>query len=178
MRGRGFSLAEALITSFLFLLVLGVAALFMRDYSQVLRLESEQTGRRQAQASLERIAADARQAVRFSSPVPAGGPAAVLELTRLNPTAPHLPATLPDPLPASWAPLPAASLMTVRYEVSGGRLLRTVRMPAAPVESATLLAEAPGLSCRFLVSGCLEVELGVLRDGAVVPLRSEVYPIP
>lgn len=174
---KAFSLAETLVTSFLFLMVLGVAALFLRDYSQIMRQDTEQSQRSQALASLEQIASEARQAIAFVTPPLGSGTAVpVLEFDRMNPRQPHLPTVLPSPLPVSWQPHPGTSLVRVRLEVVGGQLQRRTRqLVGGPApQTMALLDPCDGLACRFLTNGNLEVVISLLVDGVVQTTRAEL----
>lgn len=170
MKERAFTLVEALLTGFLLLLLLGVAALLLSDYARIMRGDERKQTMRNLMAGLERMSSEVRLAQQVSEP--GGALASRLTFVRFQPAVAALPPGLPDPLPTSWNPRPSVSLMTVTYDLQGDRLMRTARAGGL-TESELLASDCTGLAAQFLASGNLEVAVSYDESGAVRTLRSE-----
>lgn len=170
MSRRAFTLIEALLTGFLLLLLLGVAALLLSDYARIMRGDERKQTMRNLVAGLERMSAEVRLAQQVTEP--GGTLASRLTFVRIQPAVATLPPSLPDPLPATWNPRPSASLMTVTYEVLGDQLVRTARSGGL-TETELLASDCSGLATQFLPSGNLEMAVSYQEGGAVRSLRGE-----
>lgn len=139
---RGFSVAEALLTSFLVLLVLGAVASLVRQYGQVANHARLKDSSLRALLGLTGVGRELKSALSISSP--ASGVASTVNFTRVRPDATgRFPFPLPTSPPAFDPRLPE---MNVVYQVVGRELLRQV-----DADTPELVAEnVVGFSCRYV----------------------------
>lgn len=119
---RGVSLLEALVTAFLGLLLLGVVALTVKEYGQVLSKGQVLDQQIELTLALQRLCQEVQASTAVLVPT-----ASSLQLTRLDPGNPNrFPLQLhpPQPVPASWNPQTPSWLVTIDYAVVGGALMR------------------------------------------------------
>jgi hypothetical protein len=120
-RHRGVSLAEALLTSFIMMMILAVVASLMRQYSDITRHAARKDASIELRQGLESIRHELMSAVEITAPLP-GASSGVLEFTRVDPA---IPRPAPLPAPVAWDPL--TDIMQVRYErLVSGLLVRRV----------------------------------------------------
>ncbi|MEW6278398.1 MAG: hypothetical protein AB1758_07255 [Candidatus Eremiobacterota bacterium] len=168
---RGVTLAEVLLTMFLFILMLGVAGTLVREYSGVLRhSSSKERTLRSALVGLDRIDCELAQAHAVVSPA-TSTPVSLLEFRKLDPGAARLPAP-PTPVPAGWAPHDPAYEVTVRYRVLQGTLIREVVGGGAPM---AVVQGPQGLNAVLLPNGNVEVSLSIQEDKLLRTLSTEVF---
>ncbi|MBT9589009.1 hypothetical protein IV102_37090 [bacterium] len=119
---RGVSLLEALVTAFLGLLLLGVVALTVKEYRQVLSKSQVLDQQIELTLALRRLCQEVQASTAVLVPT-----ASSLQLTRLDPGNPNrfpLQLNPPQPVPASWTPQTPSWLVTVDYAVVTGALTR------------------------------------------------------
>lgn len=173
---RGFSLLEALVTSFLVLVMLGVIGGVIQGYMRAQAVtEAKDRNWEAVVNSLRSVRNDCQAAVAFLQPLPTDlAVSPRLDLQRFSPAATRLPAVLPTPLPASWDPMPATELITIRYEVTPEEVLtRTLLVPAG--ESFRLAQETTGFSVQHVDTSLLEVAFSIQDRGRTLALRTRIH---
>ncbi|MBI3925649.1 MAG: hypothetical protein HY319_08925 [Armatimonadetes bacterium] len=171
MRRRAFSLAEAVIASFLIFLILGVAATLVQGYSRVMRDSSgKERTHLAAQLALERVRAEVASAIEVLDPT--AGSNTELKFDKLDPRAARLPDPLPDPLPADWEPWEPADRITVRYFIDGGNLMREASGPGGAVVE-TITRGIEGFLVTVEPPGSLDITVTVREDRRVVTFTTK-----
>lgn len=162
---KAVSLAEAIITMFLVSLVFGAAAQMIGEAHRVIRFQSYKTASQQgAQLALQRMLSESREAVNIT----AVGPS-TLELIKVDPSIPRFVASPPSP----WNPL--SNFLTVRYFLTGDRLMRQVTVGASGTSATQVLAESvSGLVTALLPNGNLEITLSFQEEKKVQTWRTQV----
>ena len=162
---RAFTLPEALLTTMLCALILGLAGSLLQGYSQMSRSSA---GKEQAtllgQMALERVTGEAASAVKLASPSGSGA-SSLLQFNKYDPAvdATRVPQVLPTTLPSLYDPYDASYLANVTYEVVNSGLTRQVTN-ASGATTQTLVADGiSGLSFQLHGSDYLEVQL-VMQD--------------
>lgn len=158
-RPRGVSLAEALLTSFIMMMILAVVASLMHQYAEVTRHAAKKDASTEMRQQLDLIRRELMGAVDISSP-PAGGTAAQLQFNRIDPaSARGIPATLaplPNPSPAVWDPRAATIQVTYQRQASG-ILTRQVGVgPQETVLSTCSFFQARGVGRTMFLTGSVQ----------------------
>ncbi len=164
---RGFSLIETLVTFFLVSLVLALVASIAREYGQMVRSGDRSGASQQArQLVLRTLRAELEGATRVLSPT--GGPNPVLEFETYGAVAGRLPDP-PDPPPPTWDPRDPTHLITVRYSLVGGELIRDVGGTQQVVAQ-----DLAGFSAQVLADQTLEMTLSYELSGRLLQVRGVV----
>lgn len=177
---RGISLIELMVSMAVMLVVLGVAAGLMREYSSAVRFSSAKAASLAAQVALQRMVAETREALVMLAPASSAS-GSELRFEKIDPSAGEwIPPVVPDPVPVSWDPQPAGLVMEVRYFVDGrGTLVREVTPPAGPLQAWDLAPEISGLAVNHATSGLVELELSVQEPGRLRVFAAKVArPVP
>ena len=164
MRRKAFTLPEALLTTMLCALILGLAGSLIQGYSQMSRSSAaKDQSTLLGQMALERIASEASSAVKLGSPS-GSGPASLLQFNKYDPgvDATRVPLILGS-LPSAYDPYDASYLANVTYEITGGGLTRQVTNANSTTTQALLADGLIGLSFQLRGGDFLEVQL-VLQD--------------
>ena len=159
---RAFSLIEALVVSFLVLILLGtIGGVVGRYLSANQMLKEKDRGREAVALALHSLRSDCQQSVAFLSPLPNDTSAvSTLRLEILDASQPRLPNSLPTPLPSIWTPV--GSRLTIEYRIdTDANLMRTLTN-SSPADSQTLVQQTQGFSARHLERNLLEIQLSVL----------------
>jgi len=162
---KAVSLAEAVITMFLVAIVFGATAEMIGEAHRVIRFQSYKTASQQgAQLALQRMVSESREAVNIT----AVGPG-TLELVKVDPSVPRF----VDPAPSSWNPL--SNFLTVRYFLSGDRLMRRVTVASSGTTATQVLGESvSGLMTALLPNGNLDITLSFQEEKKVQTWRTQV----
>jgi len=160
-RRQGFSLAEALLSFALFLLVLSLITQGISQLSQITKFfDAKSQVFSSATSALGRICSDAREATQITMPM-AGDPAtyAQLDIKKVEPSqwANYYPTTPPTP----WNPRDASLEETLKYSLSGDQLqCQTITGSGMQVETVSFGVQ--GFTVRRVQNLCLEIRLAYL----------------
>ena len=127
MKRRAFTLLEALVTMALVATVFGTLVVLLQDSSRVVNLSNQKDAARSAgQVGLERVCNELWEATAVDSPAAAGVDATILTFEKADPSATtRLPTPIPEP-PGAFNVADPAFHLTVSYELSGRRFIRSV----------------------------------------------------
>lgn len=160
-RPRGVSLAEALLTSFIMMMILAVVASLMHQYAEVTRHAAKKDASTEMRQQLDMIRRELMGAIDITDP-PAGGTSTRLEFDRIDPaSARGIPATLaplPNPSPAVWDPRDPATTIQVTYErqVSGILTRQVGSGPLETVLSTCSFFQARGVGRTMFLTGSVQ----------------------
>ena len=158
---RGFSLAEALLSFALFLLVLSLITQGVSQLSQITKFfDAKSQVFASATSALGRICSDAREATQITTPT-AGDPAtyAQLELKKIEPSkwVNYYPVAPPTP----WNPRDPALEETLKYSLSGDQL-QCQSITGLGMQVETVSFGVQGFTVRRVQTLCLEIRLAYL----------------
>jgi len=174
MRRRGLSLVEVLATLFLFSICLAVISQLLANSQQAMKHSRGQD--RSVQAALVTLN-DLRDEVKEATTLVVPASAAVattLELSKANPNIARFPNPLPAVAPTGWTLFPSGSLVTVRYKVVAGALVREI-VSGLPVASYTMTEGISDLKTRLLAGGNVEISIEVMEQQKNQTLLTSVY---
>lgn len=175
---RGFTLLEALITMFLFLVVMVVFASLARQYTRILRHTDGKTVLMQAATtSLELLAREMRGAVGMVNPSTRGSASVnALSFRIVNQNVNRLyPPTDPPRYPILDL-YGSGNLLRIDYRIQQDQLLREVHDPANTLLSSTVAGSGiVGMGCRWNADQSANVTLTVQEDYSLKSLTQVVY---
>lgn len=173
-RGRGLSLVEVLATLFLFSICLAVVSQLLANSQQALKHSRGQDRSVQAAlVTLNELRDEVKEATTVVVPASATV-ATTLELRKANPNVARFPSPLPATSPTGWTLFPANSLVTVRYKVVTGDLVREI-VSGLPVASYPMAEGISDLKTRLLAGGNVEISFAVAEQQKSQTLLTSVY---
>lgn len=172
-RVDAFTILETLITLTLVLFVFTIAGGLVTGYLRTSRFSAGvDRNLEAAQTALGRIRSEAGQAIRFTSPLPAGPAVSTLTFQKVVP----LPSRLPDPtlpFPSSWDPHDPNWRATVTISLNQDQLVRSVVLGST--STAPLARGIDSFSVGFLPSGNLGIQISTREGERVRTLTSELF---
>ena len=168
MKGRGFSLAEAMIVSFLLLILVGMMAGLAQEYSRVSRyLSGKDAQVSEALAILSSVGQEVQESVAGVAPA-SSTQVSVLEFDKVN----LLANRYAGPPPASFRPL--FPRLRIRYRLQNGQILREAD-DGSMVDTAVIGRGVSGFGARLTSPRTLLLSVSVQRQGTVLTLDREVF---
>lgn len=175
---RGFSIAEALLATFLIFMILGTAASLFQNYSSIMRHSSpKERSLVGGQVALDRIRCELPAAVVMHEPALAS--TSLYNRVVFEKIDPSVTSRLPVPVPDAWSmpafgwdPNSPSHCCLVEYSVDSGDLVRKVW--GAGYSAQELMAEGVvGLNSQMNTRSSVNLTLSMSEDGRTRRVTTE-----
>ncbi|MGV8122601.1 MAG: hypothetical protein AB2L14_22815 [Candidatus Xenobiia bacterium LiM19] len=177
----GFTLVEMLVTIILIAFMLMIIGSAAADYGRIVRFSYQRDSSVLGiNTGLNKVKREIEESIEVTSPVVTGTPLASpgdpqfeVVFSKIDPAAEsRLPSSPPASPPSSWEPWADDDIVTIKYHVQGGCLLRTVTFHDSTSVVTSEAREVTGFSVQDIGNNALRIDISYTDEKIVKSLST------
>jgi prepilin-type N-terminal cleavage/methylation domain len=178
---RGFTLVEVLVTIIIIAFMLMIIGSAVADYGRIVRFSSNRDSSVLGiSTGLNKVKREIEESIEVISPVvtatplsPYGDPQFEVVFIKINPSAEsRLPSLPPASPPSSWDSKADVDVVTIKYHVQGGRLLRKVTFHDSTYVETSEAEKITGFSVQDIGNNALRIDISYTDEEIVKSLST------